>query len=117
VPEQALIPYVHFIAAAVMFVILVVFCWFFYNRAHEKKDRGSVEAGRRMVVYQVCGVTIVIAMVAMAIDFLAGSRIPRMVWYGETASLIAFGISWLTAARVVPLLSRPEERPSALNKS
>lgn len=114
-PEQALIPYVHFIAAAVMFVILVVFCWFFYNRAHEKKDRGSVEAGRRMVVYQVCGATIVIAMVAMAIDALAGSRIPRMVWYGETAGLIAFGISWLTAARVVPLLSKPEERPSALN--
>jgi hypothetical protein len=115
-PDKALIPYVHFIAAAVMFLILVVFCWFFYNRAHEKNDRGSVEAGRRMVIYQLCGITIVLAMLAMGINALAGSPVTRMVWYGETASLIAFGISWLTAARVVPLISKPEERPSAANR-
>jgi hypothetical protein len=115
--DEALIPYVHFTSAAIMFTILVVFCWFFYNRAHEKRDRGSVEAGRRMLIYQLCGVTIVVAMVAMGADALAGSVIPRMVWYGETAALIAFGASWLTAARVVPLLSKPEERPSAASRA
>ena len=115
-PDKALIPYVHFIAAAVMFPILVVFCWFFYNRAHEKNDRGSAEAGRRMVIYQLCGITIVLAMLAMGINALVGSPVSRMVWYGETAGLIAFGISWLTAARVVPLISRPEERPAAANR-
>lgn len=115
--DQALIPYVHFIAAAVMFVILAIFCWFFYNRAHEKSDRGSVEAGRRMVVYQVCGATIVISMAVMAIDALTGSNVPRMIWMGETAALIAFGLSWLTAARVAPLLSNPEERPYSLKSS
>jgi hypothetical protein len=115
--DEALIPYVHFTAAAVMFTVLVMFCWFFYNRAHEKRDKGSVEAGRRMLIYQTCGVTITVAMAAMAIDALAGTQIPRMIWYGETAGLIAFGISWLTAARVVPLLSKPEERPSAISKA
>lgn len=115
-PDEAIIPNVHFIAAAVMFIILAVFCWFFYNRAHEKNDKGSVEAGRRMVIYLLCGTTIVVAMLAMGINALAGSPVSRMVWYGETASLIAFGISWLTAARVVPLISKPEERPSAANR-
>jgi len=117
VRDEALIPYVHFISAAIMFVILVVFCWFFYNRARERRDRGSVEAGRRMRVYQLCGLTIVVSMAAMAFDALAGSSMPRMVWYGETAALIAFGASWLTAARIVPLLSKPEERPSAASRA
>lgn len=74
-------------------------------------SQGNDLAQRRQVVYAVCATVIVLAMIAMLLDWVAGGVVPRMVWYGETAALIAFGVSWLTASRTLPVLAKPEERP------
>ena len=109
--QEALVPYVHGACAAVMFLILAYFCLGFYQRAHAKHYR---EADRRAVVYAVCGLLIVAAILALAADhFSQGAltqRIPRFVYYGEGTGLIAFGISWLTASRTLPGLTRKDER-------
>lgn len=105
------IPYVHGISAAVMFLILVVFCYIFFQRARSK---GHLQAMFRAYIYAICGITIVASILIIAIDNVSGgiisSRISRLTFYGETAGLIAFGIAWLSASRFLPLLTRKNER-------
>jgi hypothetical protein len=115
--HPALVPYVHGLSAAVMFLILTFFCRAFYLRAMQK---GYPQAKARAAIYTVCGIAIVLAIVALAVDhFSAGgisARITRFVFYGESVGLIAFGVSWLTASRTIPGLTRPDERFSPLRQ-
>jgi hypothetical protein len=106
-----LIPYVHAASATTMFVILAYFCYGFFERARSK---GHLEAKARATIYAVCGIAILLSIVVLACDNLFGhalrDRIPRLVFYGEATGLISFGISWLTASRVLPGLTRQDER-------
>jgi hypothetical protein len=115
--HPALLPYVHGVSAAVMFVILAYFCYCFYQRARTK---GYPQAKVRAAIYVACGVAIVTSIVVLALDYFTGralsDRIPRLVFYGEAASLIAFGISWLTASRTIPVITNKEERFSPLRE-
>jgi hypothetical protein len=111
-----IIPRVHFGSAGVMFLILTYFCRVFYNRALAK---GHTEAKRRAFIYAICGFAIVTAILVMVLDTVAdgvlSSRVPRLVFYCERAGLVAFGVSWFTASRILPGLTRPDERFSPLN--
>ncbi len=106
-----LVPYVHGASAAVMFLILAYFCYVFFQRARSK---GHAQANWRSYIYALCGITILVSVLIIAIDNLTGgiisARVPRLTFYGERAGLIAFGISWLTASRVLPILTRNDER-------
>lgn len=105
------IPYIHGAAAAIMFAVLANFCLIFYRRARTK---GYLEANRRAAVYASCGIVIVVSILAIAADNVMNGalsdHIPRLTYYGESTSLVAFGISWLTASRVLPVLTRLDER-------
>jgi TRAP-type uncharacterized transport system fused permease subunit len=105
------VPYVHWISAATMFLILVYFCYSFYQRAREK---GHTQAKARAVVYAICGILIVLSILTLAFDRLCNgilsSKLPRLIFYGEWTGLVAFGISWLTASRVLPLITTKDER-------
>lgn len=106
-----IIPGVHYVSAALMFGILAAFCYFFFVRAWSK---GWAQAWVRAVIYAVCGLAIAAAMALMAIDILTGGalsdRIARFTFYAEASGLVAFGIAWLTASRILPLITRPDER-------
>lgn len=110
-----LVPFVHGLSATIMFLILTYFCYEFFERARSK---GHPKAKARATIYALCGIAILISIVVLASDyFLQGTlkaRIPRLVFYGEATGLIAFGTSWLTASRVLPLLTREDERFSPL---
>lgn len=114
----ALVPYVHGLSAAVLFLILAFFCREFYKRAYTK---GYTEALRRARIYVMCGVLIIVSIVAIALDnFSNGAltqKIPRFVFYGETMALVAFGISWLTASRTFPVITSKEERFNPLDNN
>jgi hypothetical protein len=105
--------YVHFVSAGIMFLVLTYFCYGFFRRAWAK---GHAQAKSRAVIYAVCGAVMVLALVALVFDHFAGgplSRIdPRLIFHGEFSSLTAFGISWLVASRMIPLLTREDERIS-----
>ncbi|MEO6687707.1 MAG: hypothetical protein ABIS07_01835 [Dokdonella sp.] len=105
------IPYVHAISAATMFLILAYFCYLFFRRA---RDKGHPQAKARAGIYAACGVAIVSSILVLAIDNLThGSlraTIPRLTFYGEATGLMAFGVSWLTASRVLPVITRKDER-------
>ena len=108
---QEIVPYVHYVSAAIMFIVLACFCVIFYRRAQAKGHR---EARWRSHLYAACGAVIIISMAVLAIDYFGGepisSRIPRLIFYGERAGLVAFGASWLVASRAIPFITAPEER-------
>ena len=112
-----LIPGVHAASAAVMFLILAYFCDAFLRRARQK---GHVQATIRVVIYAACGIAILAAIGALALDHVLhdalSKGVDRFTFYGEATGLIAFGISWLTASRVLPGLTRPDERFSPLRQ-
>lgn len=113
--QPQIIPYVHFGSAAVMFLILAYFCYVFYKRARAK---GYPQAKWRAFIYVLCGIVIIASILILVIDKATGrvisSEIPRLVFYCERAALVAFGISWLTASKVLPVITRSDERFSPL---
>ncbi len=111
-----IIQHVHATSATVMFLILAYFCYLFFVRARAK---GHTEAVRREWVYAACGVTIFLSIITVALDAVLGhairESIPRLTFFCETSALVAFGVSWLTASRTLPLLTSTTERFSPLS--
>jgi hypothetical protein len=109
--HQELIENVHGASAAVMFIILAVFCYVFFRRAMSKP---GPQAKGRALIYAVCGLVIAISIALLAGDFLSGgagtARIPRLTFYGEMAALLAFGVSWLAASHYLPVITSKAER-------
>jgi membrane protease YdiL (CAAX protease family) len=107
----------HYASAAVMFLVLAYFCYAFYRKALSKGHR---EARMRAGIYAVCGIAIFIAIFALAFDGLTHAlrdRWPDFTFYGEAAGLWAFGFSWLVASRVLPIITREDERFSLLREN
>jgi hypothetical protein len=106
---------VHGISATTMFLILVYFCYSFYRRARSKAHtQGIKQANRRACVYVVCGIVIVVSILTLAFDHFSkgvlSSKNTELIFYGELTGLVAFGVSWLTASRILPGLTRQDER-------
>lgn len=106
-----IIPYLHSIASIVMFLVLAGLCVVFYRRARGKQRR---EADWRAVIYAGCAAVILAAIAVLAYDGLTDgsiqARVPRLVFYGERAGLMAFAISWLVASRALPMITAADER-------
>ena len=109
--HDQVIAYVHATSAAVMFLVLAFFCYKFFQRARAK---AHAQAKTRAIIYALSGITILLAILVLLFDNLSGdlvqARVPRLTFYGERAALIAFGISWLTASRFIPGITRDDER-------
>jgi hypothetical protein len=112
--EVQTIRYVHAAAATVMFLILAGLCYIFYQRARSK---GYMQARVRAAIYSVCGTGILLSILVVALDRVSGNAASlaitqfgfngaRLTYYAEHAGLVAFGISWLTASRTLPLISK-----------
>ena len=73
----------------------------------------------RARLYAICGLAIVLSIVVLALNALLDSeperRFPNLVFYGEAVGLVAFGISWLNASHVLPVVNRPTEQFSPLS--
>ena len=106
---------VHYLAAAVMFVLLAFFCWRFLRRAWDKKH---MRAKARAAVYALCGLGIGVSIVALGLDAALHHQFslahPTFVYWFETTGLVSFGVSWLTASHVLPVINEPRERFSPL---
>lgn len=109
------IRHIHGVSAAVMFLILAYFCVGFFRRARVK---GHSQANVRAAIYASCGIAIVLSIIVLGLDHLLhgafSKHVHRLVFYGEATGLVAFGISWLTASRTLPLLTRQDERFSPM---
>ena len=108
---------VHYAAAAVLFGVLTYFCWAFYRRSDHST---CPQAKRRRVVYLLCAIAMVLAILALGAYALLPvdpSRFPQFVSYGEAAGLLAFGVSWMVASRTLPGLTPGWRRTSVAPSS
>jgi hypothetical protein len=105
------VEHVHGASAAVLFIILAVFCYIFFRRAVSK---GSGPAKTRALIYVVCGVIIVAVVLLLGGDYLShgglSSSMPRLTFYGEKIALLAFAVSWLAASHYLPAITTNEEK-------
>lgn len=108
-----IVPYVHGGCACVLFVILAIFCYGFYKRA---RDKGHMQARVRAFIYAVCAIVMLGGILVMAFDYMLddklSAKINRLTFYGEASALIAFGVAWLIASRVLPFFTARDERIS-----
>lgn len=112
-----IIPYVHYASAAVMFFVLAYFCLEFYRHATIK---GHKQARWRAGIYLACFWVLALSMAALVVDSVSGALStpwPRFVYYGEMTGLLAFGVCWLVASHVFPVLTAPGERHSVFFKA
>ncbi len=116
--HSELVPGVHGVSSGTMFLILAYFCYLFYRRALNK---GHAQALARASIYAVSGGAIIVSILTVALDHILKGKlslqVPRLTFYAERTGLMAFGISWLTASRVLPVLTRGDERFSPFSDS
>jgi hypothetical protein len=107
--HDVILPKVHYISAAIMFLILAYFCLCFYHRAFSK---GHSEARIRTLIYGTCGFLIILSIGVLALDnvFDWSIKTPNIIFIFENVGLSAFGVSWLTASLMFPFITSKEER-------
>ncbi len=107
------IPNVHGASAAIMFIVLAFFCKTFYDRAKDKIQEHP-KAKRRCSIYAACAAAIVFSILILGVDGLFNNFIkdviPNLTFIFEAVGLVAFGIAWLTASRILIGLTDPDER-------
>ena len=101
-----------------MFLVLAFFCKTFYDRA-KLKIEDHPKAKLRCFIYLVCGVAIVISILILGIDGLSDNFlkkiVPNLTFIFEAVGLVAFGVAWLTASRVLFGVTDPDERIRPFN--
>jgi hypothetical protein len=111
--HEEIIPHVHYISAGIMFLILAAFCFSFLKRARSK---GHVQARYRVFIYAASGITILASISMIGLDLALkeaiSTKISRLTFICEAVALVAFGIAWLTASRIFPIITSRSERLS-----
>lgn len=109
--ESTIIGSLHYVFAAILFVILTIFCFVFFQKDIQGQ---SGEKGRRSKIYKICGSLMVIAIVTlgsqMFIDFKQMFGWTRVTFWAEALALCAFGVAWIVAGKYLPGLATEEER-------
>jgi hypothetical protein len=105
----------HYIAAAVLFMLLFYFTLFVFRRIQVETDiiNGQIGAHklRRNRIYFWCAMYIMLAMAAIGgatlSEWYFGSLVPwweiyRLTFVFEAVGLMAFGLAWLVKGRFIP---------------
>ncbi len=103
--------YVHYAAAAVLFLVLSLFCFVIFRR----NTRGRPgKPGWRARIYLACGVLMLASLVGIPVGHAllpAQTALEvRLTYWGEAGALWAFGIAWIVSGKVLPFLAEPAER-------
>jgi hypothetical protein len=87
---------IHFLCAAVFFVILAVFSIFFFTKSVPHPTKRKL---KRNKIYVICGSVMTACLISIMVYFKffhtdnAGAH---FVFWAEAIALIAFGVSWIT---------------------
>jgi len=87
---------IHFICAALFFIVLSIFSFFLFTR---KKPNPTKRKLARNRIYIICGSVMMVCMLLILIFFIFfdnENTDTTFVYWTETIALVAFGISWLT---------------------
>lgn len=96
---------IHCISALTFFCLLAYNDMFLFTKHGENM---SDKKKQRNIVYKVCGIGMVIAMIIMLIPV----SFPAKIWWVEMIALTFFGFSWLTKGDAFPFLNdKPNSAP------
>lgn len=100
-------PRVHLLAAAVLFIVLALFCLWLFPMTDAPQGANPRKAWRNRV-YRVCGLVIVGCLAALLMHFLGALQLgPDGVFWLETVMLVAFGLSWAVKGQAIAFLNDP----------
>lgn len=89
---------IHYISAGAFFSLLSFNSFFLFTKSKARVQRGSRKHYRN-IVYKVCGVVIIVALISMLAALLVTTQEFRdashILMVQETIMLAAFGVSWL----------------------
>jgi GNAT superfamily N-acetyltransferase len=94
--HQNWIGIVHFISAAVFFIILAGISMFLFTRTKPDPTRQKMARNK---IYLICGIVMISSLIAILIYFSLFNfekSASCFVFWAETVALMAFGVSWLT---------------------
>ncbi len=113
-PDGEIVKYAHGIASAILFAVLGRFCFIFHTNAQDKlkRDPRNRKALRRSRVYRGCLGGMVLAAALYGAKLYTGRD--NLLFIAEAIGLFSFGISWLTASRVIPFLAQESDRKHLL---
>lgn len=115
--EMNLSSIIHAVAAALLFSILAYFCFGPFRT--KLKDAKGKRAGRRRI-YFACGCIMVACIVVAAIATLTMDckvlEMKRIIYWAEAIALTAFGVAWIVAGKVIPLLVDEDQAWLLANK-
>ena len=123
-PLNPAVPVLHTLAAVILIILLVFFCWRFYQRTDNKlqqldqfKQSGVLKGTeqeknclvRRRSAYALCAAIMVItSVIGVILDRVLGDNNQAIFWV-EGICLWAFGFSWLIAGKLFPGLHLSED--------
>jgi len=96
----------HLIFAIIFFLSLAFFSLFLFTKSDPDRPK-TAQKKRRNIVYIVCGSIMLLCLLLIIVGILAGiTDRTTLVFWAETAALIAFGVSWLVKGEAF-LADRP----------
>jgi protein-S-isoprenylcysteine O-methyltransferase Ste14 len=105
----------HYVFAAILFIVLSIFCFVFFQQGLKDQDG---KKKRRSRIYFICGVVMVVAMLLLVstnvFDYAAKFGWTSVVFWAEAAALIAFGVAWIVAGKAIPWLVNKDEKLNIL---
>ena len=101
---------IHAIGAIVLFLVLAYFC--FGPFRENTKGRGG-KKGVRAKLYFMCGSIMVICMLVGLVGALvlecSTTSASNLIFWAEAVALGAFGVAWIVAGKIVPLIVDRDE--------
>jgi hypothetical protein len=94
---------VHLVSAILFFLVLAAFSLLLFTKT-EKGRKPEGRKKKRNGIYVACGIIMLASLATIAVfKFWLQDDHPewRLVFWGETAALVAFGISWLTKGEAI----------------
>lgn len=94
------IHYAHFVFAIILFIVFIIFSLYLFRKT-KKNKAPTLEKMKRNKLYLVAGIIMIGCIAGLTIAmwfFEEACEKYKLVFWGETIALVAFGISWLTKA-------------------
>ncbi|MEM7688430.1 MAG: hypothetical protein AAF291_05365 [Pseudomonadota bacterium] len=117
---EAVSDQIHLWASVIVFLILAFFCFFVFTRVRpdQRDENGELIATKRARnrLYQISGAIILVSISLTGLAFQLDAQIVRqyrLVYWGETVCLLAYGVSWMVHGRVFEDLADPSDREDA----
>lgn len=110
--------WVHLVLALLLFLCLMYFCLFLFPKT-DPALRPTPEKLKRNLVYKVCGYTMAVCILLLAIYILnpekehAPLAAYQPVFWLETVAVVAFGVSWVVKGEAILRDSAPASSQAA----